>query len=130
MRNEQIVALTSAPNPKLSKGQLRLLEVLQCEENRSKPVAEICKLAGYTSTTPWNHALRNEQFVAAAEALGIFTRRHSRDTHLEVDLATNIEEELAKDIWDMRRLKPDYPKHVPPAAYEVDFTWISQLVSP
>ena len=125
MRNGKIVALTSAPNPKLSKSHQRLLDVLQNEENRNKPVVEICRLAGYTSTTPWRRAIRNEQFMAAVEPLGVFTRRHKRDAHLEVTLATNIEEELAKDVWDMRRLKPDYPKHVPPAAYEVDFTWIT-----
>jgi integrase len=121
MQNENIIAL---PNFRVSKGQQRLLAVLQVEENRSKSVEEICKLAGYASRTPWTHAMKDERFVGMVEALRVPPRQHPRETHLEVRLATNLEEELAKDIWDMRRLKADYPKHRPPAAYAVDFSWI------
>jgi integrase len=62
------------------------------------------------------------------EALGVTIRRHHLPSHLEVEPATNIEEELTKDVWDIRRLKHDYPKHVAPTNYEVDFSWISNSV--
>jgi integrase len=51
-------------------------------------------------------------------------KRHHLVSHLEVEPATDIEEELAKDVWDMRRLKHDYPKHVAPSTFEVDFSGI------
>jgi integrase len=107
----------------LSQAQQRLLEVLQQEENRRKPLIEICRLAGCTWST-WRWALTNEHFVRAVETLDVAVRRNTRVPHLEVTLATNVEEELAKDVWDMRRLKPEYPKHRSPARYEVAFSWI------
>ena len=127
MRNAKIRILTSTLKQPWSKSQQRLLDVLLREENWKKSPLEICRLAGYKSRTPWEEALKDERFIAEVEDLGVILRQHkrSRETHLEVRLATNIEEELEKDIWDMRRLKHDYPKHRPPAAYEVDFTWIA-----
>jgi hypothetical protein len=124
MRDGKIRALTSTAEPTWSSSQQRLLEVLKQEDHRKKSPAEICRLAGYKTRTPWQKALEDEQFIAAVEAIGVTIRRHHRTPHQEVSLATNIEEELAQDIWDIRRLKGDYPKHVPPAAYEVDFSWI------
>ncbi len=108
---------------KLSKVQQRLLEVLQHEENRQKPIIEICRLAGCTYSA-WRWALASGQFVRAVEALGVTYHRNIRIPHLEVTPATNVEEELAKDVWDMRRLKHEYPKHRSPAKYEVAFSWI------
>jgi integrase len=127
MQSSKIVALTPDPRLKWTRSQRRLLEVLQQEENRRKPVIEICKLAGYAETThgrPWYRALKDRTFAEAVKNMGIAIKRHTRESHLEVRLATNIEEELAKDIWDIRRLKQDYPKHQAPCAYELNFTWI------
>lgn len=102
----------------------RLLAVLQQPENRKKPVTKICQLAGFASTTPWMNAIKDEQFVSTVKALGVPIKRHYRTSHLDVEPVTNIEEELAKDVWDIRRLKHEYPKHVSPSDYEVDFSWI------
>src|SRR5258707_3496957 len=102
----------------------RLLTVLQQPENRKKPVTKICQLAGFASTTPWMNAIKDEQFVAAVKAVGVPIKRHYRTSHLDVEPVTNIEEELAKDVWDIRRLKHEYPNHLTPSAYEVDFSWI------
>ncbi len=44
--------------------------------------------------------------------------------HLDVQLSPCPEEDLEKDIWDMRQLKANYPKHMAPSDYIVDFTWI------
>jgi len=108
-----------------SRPKLRLLEVLQHPENRSKSGLQICRLAGYKDHVAWNRAIKDERFVAELEALGVTLRRRSvRVSHLEVTSATNIEEELKKDVWDVRRLKHNYPKHVAPSVYVIDFTWI------
>ena len=74
----------------LAEAKQRLLEVLRQEENRQKPVVEICRLAGYKTATCWLKALRDERFVAAVQALGVPTRRHHLAPHLEVKPATNI----------------------------------------
>ena len=108
----------------LRKYQQRLLAVLQHAENRKLSGAQICRLAGYKTAVPWQRAIKDERFVAAIEALGVIIKRHHLPPHLEVEPATNIEEELAKDVWDMRRLKHDYPKHVAPSTFEVDFSGI------
>ena len=111
--------------PIWSRPKRRLLEVLQSPENRSKSALQICRLAGYKDSVAWQRAIKDECFVAAVEALGVTLRQRSvRVSHLEVTSATNIEEELKKDIWDVRRLKHDYPKHVAPSNYVIDFTWI------
>jgi integrase len=112
----------------MTEAKQQLLEVLRQSENRNKSGAQICRLVGYTARAPWQEAIKDEQFVAAVESLGVTIRRHHLASHLEVELATNIEEELAKDVWDIRRLKHDYPKHVSPATYEVDFSWIINRV--
>jgi len=48
--------------------------------------------------------------------------------HTEVTLAKDPEEELDKDVWDMRRLKTEYPKHRPANDFIVDFTVIANPV--
>lgn len=53
--------------------------------------------------------------------------KRNRTAHIDIRLPSNPEEELSKDIWDMRLLKPNYPRHRVPAIYEVDFTWIANL---
>ena len=112
-----------------SRPQRRLLEVLQDPENRNKSGLQICRLAGYKDQVAWTRAVRDERFVAELEALGVPLRRRSvRASHLEVTAATNIEEELKKDVWDIRRLKHDYPKHTAPSNYIIDFTWIANLL--
>jgi hypothetical protein len=108
--------------------QQQLLAVLQQPENRKKPIKEICQLAGFASKVAWMNAIKDELFVAKVEALGLSIRKPHLASHLEVEPATNIEEELAKDVWDMRRFKSEYPKHRAPAQYVIDFSWIRNLV--
>lgn len=120
LKDERFAAVVHTFDIKEQSTSQRLLEVLQQEENRRESVAEICRLAGCTSRA-WYRALADEQFVRAIKAFNIPVRRHTRVAHLEVTLAANVEEELTKDVWDIRRLKPEYPKHRPPARYESHF---------
>ena len=108
---------------RLSDVQQRLLGVLQQEQHQQKSIAEVCQLAGCTPSA-WRWALKDEQFLKIVEALDVTFCRNIRTPHLEVTLATNVEEELAKDVWDMRRLKHEYPKHCAPHRYEVAFSWM------
>lgn len=118
----QALGVRRSPND-LPRWQQRLLEVLQHPENRNKSGVEICRLAGYKDGITWQRAIKDKRFVAELEALGVAIRRHHLPSHLDVEPAMNTEEELSKDVWDIRRLKHDYPKHVSPTAYEVDFSW-------
>ena len=129
MKDDRFVAAVQTLGLKCShedlpRWQQRLLEVVQHPENHNKSGAEICRLAGYKTHDPWQKAIKDERFVAVVEALGMTIKRHHLPSHLEVEPATNIEEELASDVWDIRRFKHDYPKHVAPSQFEVDFSWI------
>lgn len=109
-----------------SRPQRRLLEVLQNPENRNKSGLQICRLAGYKDQVAWTRAVKDERFLAELETLGVTRRRRSvLASHLQVTAATTLEEELKKDIWDIRRLKHNYPKHTPPSHYVIDFSWIA-----
>jgi len=119
----RVIALKPAAEPQWTKAQRKLLAVLAVPENRVKTIRDICNLAGYKSLTPWYVALKNQQFAAHVEDLGCPVTRHF-PPHTEVTLANDPEEELSKDIWDMRRLKTEYPKHRAPLDYIVDFTKI------
>lgn len=48
--------------------------------------------------------------------------------HVAVALTKSPEKELAQDVWDMRRLKADYPKHIEPAHFIVDFRGIPNFL--
>jgi hypothetical protein len=129
MKDERFVAVIRALGIKrspddLKRWQQQLLEVVQHPENRNKSGAQICRLAGYKDHGIWQRAMKDRRFVAERESLGVTIRKHHLPSHLEVEPVTNVEEELAKDVWDLRRLKHDYPKHVAPTTYEVDFSWI------
>jgi site-specific recombinase XerD len=131
MQDDRFAAAVQALGVKRSHDDLpswqqRLLEVVQRPENRNESGAEICRLAGYKTHGPWRKAIEDERFVAKLEALGVNIKRyhHHLAPHIAVMPAINIEDELVKDVWDMRRLKQDYPKHVAPCTYEVDFSWI------
>jgi integrase len=127
MRINNVLAFKVPPPPHWSEKQRRLLEVLQQEEYRHLLPKEICLRAGYASRGTWYQALEDPAFAAAVEALGVKVRRQSKAgmSHLHVSLARDPEEELAKDVWDVRRLKADYPKHKGPSDFKVDFTWIA-----
>ncbi len=106
-----------------TKRQQQLLDFLEHEENRSLPVSVLCQRAG-VSQSVWYDALKNPRFVAVLEAWGVKTGRLGV-SHIHVTPAKRPEEELEKDVWDMRRLKSDYPKHKSPSAFKVDFSWIA-----
>ena len=109
------------PAPEWSADQQRFLAIFATRETRHLPEVTVCRLAE-TTLGAWHRAREDPQFVAALDALGVTTgRRRGGPPHTTVTVVTAIEEELAKDIWDIRRLKPDYPQHKGPAAFLLDF---------
>jgi len=88
------------------------------------------RLHGYGDWA-WERATKDPRFVTRLKQLGVSTgqsrgspRNQKHEGHLEVCLAANPEEELAKDIWDMRKLLPDYPRHRQASDFIVNFTSI------
>jgi hypothetical protein len=75
MPNVKVLAINQEPEPIWSKTQQRLLDVLECEENRQKSLREICRLAGYHPPV-WYQAIQDANFILAIEALGVRVRRN------------------------------------------------------
>jgi integrase len=104
----------------------RLLDVLQEEQRPSISIRELCQKAGVDRSI-WYWAIRKPHFVASVAVVKVKVG-HYGISHINTSLAPNPEEELEKDIWDLRRLKSDYPKHHSPSDFKVDFTWIGNPV--
>jgi site-specific recombinase XerD len=109
-----------------TESQQQLLHILQQPSSQKASIGEICREAG-VPRKDWYRAIKDAQFVDALTELGVRSRRvrRNREAHINVSLSANPEEELEKEIWDIRRLRSDYPKHRPPSDFEVDFTWIN-----
>src|SRR5215470_7328536 len=85
MHKAKAAALPVPSEPAWSKPQQRLLAVLRQPENRTKSGVQICREAGYSTSTPWQQAIKDEQFVAAVEALGVTIRQHHLPSQLDVE---------------------------------------------
>jgi integrase len=102
------------------------LAVLEQQEYRALSPGAVCELAGYGEWA-WERATKDPRFVTRLKQLGV-SAVQSRggmpkyEGNLQVCLAADPEEELAKDIWDMRKLLPDYPRHRPARDFIVNFT--------
>ncbi len=109
-----------------TRAQSRLLNVLQDETNRKLSIPEVCEKAGYSALDRWYESLASEQFVQILEDWGVPIVRQNPpfEPHINVRLTMTLDEDLNQDVWDMRRFKPDYPKHRHPGQYILDFTWI------
>jgi integrase len=89
-------------------------------------VYELCQKTGVNKST-WYDALKKPAFVTEVQALKVKVGK-AGISHLEVRLAVNPETVLEADIWDMRRLKTDYPKHRTPSSFKIDFTTIENPI--
>ena len=112
--------------PRWTRVQRKLLAVLEQQENRTLGPGPVCELAGYGDWA-WDRATNDPRFVTRLKQLGVRgnppnTRWRKHEGHLEVCLAAHPEEELAKDIWDMRKLLSEYPRHRSAHDFIVDFT--------
>ncbi|MDA2518596.1 site-specific integrase [Bacillus cereus] len=116
----------------MTEAQKRFFEVLKQPENRDKKYDELYILAGYKTFSPWYKAIKDERFVQLLENIGVQVR-HNEDhypAHHEIEYIKypkEREEYLTRDVWDMRRLIKDYPKHINPENYIVRFTKIENV---
>lgn len=111
----------------MSKGQKTFFEVLQQPENRDKKYDELSTIAGYKSTFTWYNAIKDERFTELLENMGVQVRHYEDDypAHHEVEYIKNPkerEEYLKEDVWDVRRLLKNYPKHLSPVQFIVKLT--------
>lgn len=116
----------------MTKSQKKFFEILKNEENKDKKYNEICELTGYKSTQPWYKAIKDERFTNLLESIGVNVKLYNEHypSHNEVEYIKNPEEReeyLKSDIWDMRRLFKEYPRHFNPEKYIVDFTKIKNI---
>jgi integrase len=111
-----------------TKVQRKILETLQRVENRQMSLKKLCQEA-QVSKHAWYDALQDPQFVTAVQALDFPIKRNRPpgEPHQNISLASNPEEELKQDSWDLRRLKANYPKHRDPGNYRADFSWIENV---
>ncbi|MBT2725103.1 site-specific integrase [Bacillus sp. ISL-46] len=116
----------------MTKAQKKFFEVIQNPLNRDKKYNEISTLVGYKSSGPWYKAIKDERFADLLENMSVQVR-HNEDAypaHHEVKYIKNPkerEEYLKQDVWDMRRLFKDFPKHRPPRAFIVQFSRIENI---
>ncbi len=132
MLDRNINHCSSTPHftePRWTKAQQRLLNTLQQEDNRQLLLKDLWEKAE-VSQYAWYQAIKDPNFFQIVEALGVKVGRVDRPSvsHIDVTLASNPEEEMSKDVWDMRRLKSDYPKHKHPSDFKIDFSWIANPV--
>jgi len=103
--------------PEWSADQRRFLAIFATVATRHLPELTVCRLAGATQGA-WRCAREDPRFITALDALRVTTRRRrARPPHATVTLATDLEQELVKHIWNIRRLKADYPQHKGPATF-------------
>lgn len=113
----------------MTKSQKKFFEILKNDENKNKKYNEILELAGFKSYAPWYKAIKDERFTDLLESIGFIYNKHY-PSHNEVEYIKNPkerEEYLKGDIWDMRRLFEEYPRHINPQKFIVDFTKIKNI---
>ncbi|MEY2194852.1 hypothetical protein AB7942_19255 [Neobacillus sp. BF23-41] len=116
----------------MTKIQKKFFEVLKQRENRDKKYDELSILAGYKSYDHWYNAIKDERFVQLLENIDVQVRHYENDypSHHEVEYIQDPkerEEYLAQDVWDVRRLFKDYPKHRDPKDYILKFYKIENV---
>ena len=116
----------------MTKAQKKFFDILKNNENKDKRYNEICELAGYKTCGPWYKSIKDERFTNLLESIEVTVRLSNEfyPSHNEVEYIKNPkerEEYLKNDIWDMRRLFEEYPRHMPPSTFIVEFTKISNV---
>ncbi|MGL5151266.1 MAG: tyrosine-type recombinase/integrase [Clostridium sp.] len=116
----------------MTKSQKKFFEVLKNEENKNKKYNEICELAGFKSSSSWYKAIKDKRFADLLESIGGNTRLNNDNypSHNDVEYIKNPkerEEYLKSDMWDMRRLFEEYPRHTNSFMFIINFTKIKNV---
>lgn len=116
----------------MTKAQKKFFEILKKPENQDKKYDELTTLAGYQTPGPWYKAIKDKRFTELLENNGVQVRLYEDDypAHYEVEYTKNPKEQeeyLKEDVWDIRRLLKDYPKHFNPSKYIVKFNTLENI---
>lgn len=114
----------------MSKSQQKLFDIVKIEENRTKKITEITRLAGYKYVQIWHTAIKDIRFKNLMIDMGVAinNRKTNLKKNSEIEYIKNPSERLEyfkKDIWDLRYLYEEYPRHRKPSAFIVDFSYIN-----
>ncbi len=106
--------------------QRKIWTFLQDDENRALTPSQLTQNIGYASASSWYQALKDEAFRHMLESLGVVVFREHHDPEVRglVPLAENPAAEWEKEIVDVRRLVPDYPKHIAASALKLNFSFL------
>ncbi len=112
----------------MTKAQKTFFEVLKNPDNRNKHYTEILALAGYNNRANWHWytAIKDERFSSLLTSTGIQVRviNDHYPSHHEVEYIKDPkerEEYFKGDVWDIRKLFQEYPRHHSPAKYILNF---------
>ncbi|MGR6004673.1 tyrosine-type recombinase/integrase [Bacillus cereus] len=124
--------ITAIDTSWMTKTQKKFFEVLQQSENQDKKYDVLSKLAGFKSSGPWYTAIKDEKFAELLENMGVQVKHYEDDypPHHEVEYIKNPkerEEYLKEDVWDVRRLFKNYPKHLSPVQFIVKLTKLENI---
>lgn len=114
----------------MTEAQKKFWEILKNDENKNKKYNEICELARYKTHSSWYNAIKDEKFTVLLKNIGVEVRLKNDDypPHNEVEYIKDPkerEEYLKNDIWDMRKLYKEYPRHFIPSQFIVEFNLIN-----
>jgi integrase len=126
----RVTPLRKTIRVKQTSAQEKFWKILQEEGNCNLHPQELCRLAGYHTLSPWYDALKDDEFRAQVEALGVRIYRHAspaKCTEVLIPLAENTDEEWLKDVIDIRRLASEYPKHYPASCFKIDFSCVRNV---
>lgn len=113
----------------MTKTQKRYYDVIILPENKGKDYRALSELAGFKDSKSWYYAIKDERFSQLLTDIGVQVRKVRKFTHSpeQVEYITNPQEReacLKNDIWDMRCLFQDYPRHYPKSFFLIDFNRI------
>lgn len=111
----------------MTTSQRNIFDVVSKQENKNKSHIEICKLAGYKTTTCWYAALRDERFKRLLESMDVKinqVEKYADSSEVKYLKGEDRAKYLLSDTWDLRALFPKYPRHHRPSKYIVNFSEI------
>ncbi|WP_278473877.1 tyrosine-type recombinase/integrase [Turicibacter sanguinis] len=117
----------------MTPAQKKFYAILSHDEYKNLKRDDISTLAGYKSNALWYKAIKDERFIKLLELIGAQVKgRNTRyPSHDEIEYIKDPkerEEYLENDVWDMRKLFKEYPRHLNPQHYIANFNIIQQPI--
>lgn len=108
----------------LNEKQKKLILTALQPENKLMSRSQISLRAGYERYAWRNSVAKNREFGRALSKLGIKKGGTVYPPHHEATLCEDPIAESEKDVWDLRRFYKDYPRHLNPSYFIVNFSEI------